>query len=379
MRIAMVGPFGLRPKGTMRARAFRLARALVRRGHAVKLFMPPWQTPEEADRVWQEDGVALRYVALQGGPLAIARRLQAETIAWQPDVVHAFKPKAYSGLVAEWFWRTQRHRMRVVVDADDWEGWGGWNDREAYPWVYKQIFVWQERWGMRHCHALTVASRALETLAWGAGVPPAQVRYLPNGVGIPLPAQPVARTSDRPTVLLYSRFFEFDAARLVAVLQRVRTAVPALRVRVVGASLQAEDGARFAQLMEQAGLTPLVEALGWVAEEQVAEAIGAADLGLYLMDDNLLNRAKCPVKLADMAAVGLPVVGEAVGQVPEYVRHGETGLLRACGAIEGLAADVVRLLEDAPLRQAFGAAAREHMQQFDWDRLAGVALAAYCS
>ena len=117
MRIAMIGPFGLHPKQTMRSRALGLARPLVARGHAVRLLMPPWETPDEAGRTWAEDGVALRYVPLRGGVPGIARALVRETLAWEPDVVHAFKPKAYSGLAAEWLWRFHRDRLRLVPVA----------------------------------------------------------------------------------------------------------------------------------------------------------------------------------------------------------------------------------------------------------------------
>ena len=64
------------------------------------------------------------------------------------------------------------------------------------------------------------------------------------------------------------------------------------------------------------------------------------------MDDNLINRSKCPVKLADMLAVGLPVVAEDVGQVPEYVIQGKTGLLRPSGDVADIASDLVTLLQD---------------------------------
>jgi glycosyltransferase involved in cell wall biosynthesis len=37
------------------------------------------------------------------------------------------------------------------------------------------------------------------------------------------------------------------------------------------------------------------------------------------------------MKLIDLLAVGLPVVADAVGQVPEYIRHGETGWLVSPG------------------------------------------------
>ena len=142
MRIAMVGPFGLHPKQTMRSRALGLARPLVARGHTVRLLMPPWDTPAESDRTWTEDGVELRYIPLRGGTAGITRQLIRETLTWQPDVVHGFKPKAYSGLVAEWLWRFHRRRIRLIMDTDDWEGAGGWNDIAPYtPWQDRKSVV----------------------------------------------------------------------------------------------------------------------------------------------------------------------------------------------------------------------------------------------
>ncbi|MCB9444253.1 MAG: glycosyltransferase, partial [Ardenticatenaceae bacterium] len=184
MRIAMVGPFGLHPNKTMRSRAFNLARELVKHGHTVQLFMPPWQTPNEADKSWEEAGVAMRYTPLTGGTLGIARRLIKETLAWQPDVVHCFKPKAYSGLAGWWLWHFHRRHIALVMDTDDWEGWGGWNDLAPYSPLQKHLFAWQERWGMQHNHVLTVASRALETIALSMGVAAERVVYVPNGPGI---------------------------------------------------------------------------------------------------------------------------------------------------------------------------------------------------
>ena len=98
--------------------------------------------------------------------------------------------------------------------------------------------------------------------------------------------------------------------------------------------------------------------------------LSLSDAGLYLMDDTLLNRTKCPVKLADMAALGLPVVAEAVGQVSEYVLNGRSGLLRPTGDVIGLAEDMIMLLRNPDLRREMGGAAREHMQtHFNWEKL----------
>ncbi|MBP7043991.1 MAG: glycosyltransferase family 4 protein [Chloroflexi bacterium] len=377
MRIAMVGPFGFHPNKTMRSRALGLARPLAARGHQVQIVMPPWQTPAEADKCWQEDGVLVRNVSLAGGLPGITRRLLREVLDWQPDVVHCFKPKAYSGLAAWWLWQFHRRDVRLVVDSDDWEGWGGWNDLAPYSAAQKHFFAWQERWGMTHCHALTVASRALQTLAWGHGVPPDRVAYVPNGTGI---RTQLADTHERgsgsdgeaaPTVLLYSRLFEFETGRLVTALRGVKTAVPTLRILAVGAGLYAADAAQFRQQLAEAELLDAVVDAGWVDEAELPALLSRADVGLYLMEDTLLNRAKCPVKLADMLALGIPVVGEAVGQVGEYVRHGQTGLLRPSGDTAGLTADLIHLLSEPEERARMAGNGRRHYAEtFAWSRLA---------
>jgi glycosyltransferase involved in cell wall biosynthesis len=117
---------------------------------------------------------------------------------------------------------------------------------------------------------------------------------------------------------------------------------------------------------------------GWLEEKTLPHVLSAADVGLYLMDDTLLNRTKCPVKLADMLAVGLPVVAEAVGQVPEYVVHNRTGRLRPSGDVAGLTADLIDLLQDQEARARLGAGGRQHIAaHFSWEQLANIAEAAY--
>jgi len=367
MRIAMVGPFGFHPNKTMRSRALGLARPLSAQGHDVKIFMPPWHTPDKADKSWQEDGVDLRYVPLNGGTPGITRQLVHEILTWQPDVVHCFKPKAYSGLVAWWLWQFHRKELRLILDTDDWEGWGGWNDLAPYSPLQKRFFAWQEQWGMSHCHALTVASKALQTLAWGEGITPDKVFYVPNGAGFSVNSDQITVNSERPTILLYSRLFEFDVGRLVKVLRGVKTAVPELKILSVGTGLYADYAENLRAQWDEAGLLDCVEDVGWVKESELSTLLTQADVGLYFMDDTLLNRTKCPVKLADMVMLGIPVVGEAVGQVPEYVINGQTGLLRVSEDVDGLIEDVVCLLKDSEKRDYFGENAIQHYaNKFSW-------------
>lgn len=387
MNIVMIGPFGLRPRGTMSVRALPLAKALVARGHAVTLALPPWQNPEDAGRVWEEDGVRIENAPLPVGVpgwfhLRLTGRLVRRALALQPDVIHTFKPKAYAGLAH----LALRRRVPVVVDTDDWEGPGGWNDLASYPAPLKRFFAWQERWGLRHAAAVTVASRALETLVWAQGIAPARVFYLPNGVAAP--ASPRLQTvPERPTLLLYTRFFEFDLNRLWDVVSRVRQARPDVRLLVVGQGLFGEE-ASLLRLAREAGwqvaegeAAPLTADLiyaGWIAAERLPQYFAQAHVALYPFDDTLINRTKCPVKLLDLLAAGIPVVGEAVGQLREFVAPGQTGMLVPVGAVDDFARAVLALLADPSLAWAMGARAAADVQtRFSWASLAAIAEAVY--
>ncbi|TEU14533.1 MAG: glycosyltransferase [Anaerolineales bacterium] len=391
MRIAMIGPFGLRPRGTMRVRALPLARELVALGHAVKMVMPPWHTPEEAPRKWNDAGVDLEYVALGPGlsplsHLVVTLRLVRCALAWEPDVVHCFKPKAYAGFAAWVLWRMRGLRTtkaRLVVDADDWEGPGGWNDLQSYPRRLCKLFAWQERWGLGHSDAVTVASRTLQSLVWSLGVTPTKVHYLPNGGGHPGPGDG-SKVRDRlalgqaPVVLLYTRFFEYDPERVVAVFCQVLSQVPDARLLVVGEALFPEDGARFDRAVAKAGLGDNVARAGWVPQEELADYFAASDVAIYPFDDTLVNRAKCAVKLVDLLAAGVAVVADAVGQNAEYIVHEETGLLVPSGDVCAMAAQVVHLLRDRARRRTLASAAALRIsERYSWPVLARSALAAY--
>jgi len=391
LRVAMIGPFGLEPRATVRDRALALARVMAARGHAVQVVMPPWHTPEQAGRAWEQDGVHLAYVAL--GPrvpgmqhLAIASRLATRALAWSPDVVHVFKPKAHAGLAAALLWALRLmppQRPPVVVDEDDWEGPGGWNDLAPYSAAARRVFARQERWGLCHADAVTVASRALETLVWSLGVPPARVLYVPNGAS---PAAPGDGTRVRSAlglegarvILLVTRFFEYDVARVVEALRLVHAQVPDVRLLVVGEALYPEEESRFYRLVSEASLEHIVVRAGWVPLGELPDYYAAGDLALYPFDDTLINRTKCSVKLAGLLAAGTPVVAEAVGQNAEYVRDGQTGLLVPPGDAAALAAACLRLLRDPDLASRLGSAAAADMATaWSWEARATEILGLY--
>jgi glycosyltransferase involved in cell wall biosynthesis len=390
----MVGPFGLGPHGTMSRRALPLAKALAARGYDVEVVLPPWSCPEDSGRAWTEDGVSIHNIHLAPSipvirDILLVWRLVRRALDGHPRVLHFFKPKGYSGLAALLVWCLGALRLidvRVVLDSDDWEGRGGWNDLGNYSWLEKRLFVWQERWGMTHCHALTLASRALQGLALEMGVERDLIFYLPNGAtfngGLPNPRSGSRvrikwGMGDDPVVLLYTRFFEFEPGRVIEILSRVVMEAPSSRLLVVGRGLFGEEE-RFLALAEDAGIGSRVSYVGWQDEVDLPGYFGAADMAICPLEDTLLNRARCPAKVVDLMAAALPVVADRVGQMSEYMEHLSSGYLVAPGDVDAFATGILRLLGDEQLRVRLGKRARRcARERFSWRKLAAVAEEAY--
>lgn len=392
MRVVFVGPFGLRPKGTVSVRALPLARALAARGHEVLVLVPPWDDREASGRVIEDGGVRVANLRVPTRPAfdvpVLTLRLARAVLAARPDVVHCFKPKAYSGLLALLWWGLRRvgaAQAPLVMDSDDWEGPGGWNELGPYPWWQKRFFAWQERWGLTHADRVTIASRALETLTWSVGVRPEAVCYLPNGPQswpTPDPDEVEARRAalglaGRPVALLYTRFFEFDPARFAAIWARVLAAIPSARLLVIGRGLAGEEQV-FRRAIEAVGAAESLVDVGWLPRETLPVHWALAQVALWPMDDTLVNRTRCPVKLTDLLGSGVPVVAEQVGQVGEYLAPEAGGVMVPPGSGDAFAAAAVSLLQSPDRAKALGNAGRERLtRSFGWPVQAARAEALY--
>jgi glycosyltransferase involved in cell wall biosynthesis len=442
MRIALVGPFGLRSKGTTRARALPLGRELARRGHAVALFIPPYDCPQDSGRRWREGDVAAEKVEVvnvrlpawgrRGAlwHLCLAWRLFAAVVAWRPDVVHIFKPKGPSGLVAAALWILRRwttgyrridtgvrRPASIVVDSDDWEGPGGWNDdpRAGYTPFQRRFFAWQERFGLSYADAWTVASECLRERAIAFGANPQQVFLLPNGFSVfsfqfsvfspqlpasspqppassfqfpasspqppalsfqlPAPSfQPPASSpqfpasSFQPPALLYTRFAGVRAADVIAIWAAVRARLPEAVLTVVGRGLAGEE--------RELVSVPGIELVGWVEPEGLPAIFAKSALAVIPWADTPANRARSSVKVRELMAAGLPLVAYAVGELPATL--GDAAVLVPPRDVAAFAVAVVSLMTDRERARALGMAARARVQaEFNWEHLAEIALRAY--
>lgn len=394
MRIALIAPFGLRAKGTARARALPLAQALAHRGHTVALFVPPYDSPADAGRRWNDNGVdiinaplpnaqllppARRAVASSDAlwHLRLARHLLLCVRGWQPEIAHIFKPKGPSGLVGLALWQGRRMsghgRPRIVVDADDWEGPGGWNDdpRAGYSTLQRRFFAWQERYGLSHADAWTVASECLRRRAIGFGAERARVFHLPNGVGGMAEGWTIEDSKRRlggQVALLYTRFAGVNPEAVRAIWHAVTAQVPQARLIVVGQGIAGEE-------RSLSGLTGC-DVAGWLEPAAMQERFAEAGVAIVPWSNTFSNQARHSAKVLELMAAGLPIVAYGVGELPSTL--GDGGLLVPPGDASAFARSVVELLNDPDRAAKLGAAGRARVCAFyRWDTLAETALRAY--
>lgn len=389
MRISIVAPFAIRPKGTVSVRILPIAKTLVKRGHEVAIIIPPYDNLSHSGVEYEIDGVKICNVVFRDlkvvkyvlTPLKIVGKIFSS----KPDVVYVFKPKGYSGLVAMFLATVKRlgfvKDFRVVLDADDWEGYGGFNDyylaNSTYPKLMLDFFDFQERWIPGRVDAITVASKTLKKryLRW---VSPSKVFYVPNGAGS-LRSDVKSKDVDAlkkklnlentPIILLYTRFFEYRIQKVVEVLKRVKEELSNVKLLIVGKSEFGEEE-ELKHTVAREELGDSVVFAGWIQPADLPEYLAVGDVAIYPFDDTTLNRAKCPGKLVELMAAGKAIVADRVGQIEEYIEDGKSGILVDSNDVEMFSSNVVKILRDRPLRKTLCENAQKRiLSVFDWDTL----------
>ena len=321
MRIAFVCGFAWEPKGTVRARAFPLAAELVNRGHQVTMFLVPYDNPKESGKEEVLRGV--RIVNMQLGRVSslrqvpvLVKRLCNAVERYSADVVHVFKPKGYAG--AACLLLSMKGFRRLVLDCDDWEGWGGWNDVKAYPWIVKEYIDRQEKWLIRRVPVVTAASRVLERRAVELRASSNGVFYIPNcgasrKTDMPSGSAPPAtgdglknsfELPDGPTIFYGGHFDPADDIMFFC-----RTAEHAAR-RVGATIVFVGDGPQLSDVKDffarREGI--VVRFFPRLPYEQFLQLVAASDVAAFPFPDTPIYRAKCSARIVDYMSMGKAIV-----------------------------------------------------------------------
>lgn len=204
---------------------------------------------------------------------------------------------------------------------------------------------------------VAVSQRTKEELA-DLGVPPSSVSVIHNGTEPPL--APGIERHPEPRIVVLGRVVPHKRVEhAVAVLARLATIHPTLRLRVVGDGWWSENVRTEA---ERLGVAARVDLLGYVDEESKHTELAQAWLALAPSIKE--GWGLCVV---EAASHGTPTIAySGAGGLSESIVHDRTGVLVA--DLDEMVAVVDELLGEPDARASLGRAAAVHANEFTWPR-----------
>lgn len=223
---------------------------------------------------------------------------------------------------------------------------------------------------------IVAVSDAVKEAAVATGVPPEHITVIANGVDTRRFQHGngneqnclVHGLGNRPVIGFIGSLKPWHGLDfLLDAFRQIRSAQPDAALMIVG------DGPGMAGLQKRITAENLeqdVILVGHVPHADIPAYLTAMDLTVAPYDAQE-HFYFSPLKVVESLAAGRPVVAPAIGQLPELVRNGMTGLLYPPGDADIFASHVIELLKHPQRRMEMGRlAATLARKEFSWNRIA---------
>lgn len=355
-------------------RAFHFGRLLAEQGHAVTLMA----TASKSQFRWRTcrlEGMQLIETAdlftgsLRSGwnPISALRRsLWVKSQVF--DLVHAFESRPLVLLPAL---AAQRAGAKLIMDWCDWFGRGGAVEERPNPivrTVLRPVETYFEEQFRTKANGTTVINTFLLQRAIALGVSPTSILLIRNGsdTRFPVISTLAARRSlglplEPPLIGYVGNIYTQDAVFMATALNELYARLPQARVVLVG---------YFNRNLERWLDHPeMVIRTGQLSSDRVYQYLSACDLCWLPLCESGANQGRWPLKLNDYLTVGRPVVATHVGDLPLVMERHQFGIATRIDP-KDFASETFALLNDLPLREGLGQAARRAAEEaFSWKRL----------
>ena len=300
---------------------------------------PPIAPARAPIREWREIG-------------ALAKRVEALALEWQPDVLHAHSP-VLDGLAA--LRVGKRLGIPVIYEIRAfWEdasvGNGTGREGSLRYWLTKQL----ETHAVKSADAVAVICEGLRGDLIARGIDPAKITVSPNGVDLDLFGDPPPRddaladtlgiAADDAVIGYIGSFYDYEGIDdLIAAMPALVAAQPKARLLLVGggpmeAALKAQAAASSAAAQ--------IHFVGRVPHQQVERYYSLIDILAYPRKKMRLTDLVTPLKPLEAMAQGKLVAASDVGGHRELIEDGVTGTLFAPDDPQAIANALAKLLEN---------------------------------
>ena len=119
--------------------------------------------------------------------------------------------------------------------------------------------------------------------------------------------------------------------------------------------------------------------IGHQPSEEIPHYLAAATVSVDPIRDDLVAKARYPLKIVESIALSIPVVTGDVGDRRLILQDEKFGVLVNPGDSDALAEGILELLRDASRRENMSRAAKDHKIKLYWENIAKVFERIYCN
>jgi len=317
-------------------RAFYFARPLIKRGHNVtvvtnskKQIFSFKEYVNEGVNIIETPDIFWGKLRTGWDPLNALRRLSFLK-SRKFDIIHAIDCRPTVIIPA--LYLKKLWKVPLVIDWLDWWGRGGaieLRKNKLLNKLFEPIETYFEENFRKHADYTIVISTLLRERAINLGINRDKIRVISHGCdteGVKPLDKSVARKesglSHYDFILLFSGFVLYDIHISLEAFSQVLERYPNTLLVLTGSS-ENLDGRYSKKWKGHANILNL----GFLPKEKYSLVLGASDLCLLPLSDNLANKARFPGRIGDYLAAGKPIVSNEVGDAGTLIKEYNLGVI----------------------------------------------------
>ena len=365
-----------------------MARGLCKLGYGVELLAlhPAWHTLSKT--TFEDEGVRVDYVSQMHvqkngsekqyySPLGLLKvgieatiRLARALKRSSADIIHLGKPQPFNSLAV----RFASQGRPIFCDCDDYEF---ATNRFSQKWQ-KTVVRYFEDGIIDLADELTVNTQFTAKRYERLGFPPDKITYIPNAVErarfqqndsneLERVRQSLMLGQETPVVIYVGTMglTSHPVDLLLKGFAEVVKTIPHAKLVLVGGG---EDYSLLQQMAINLGIHQHTVFVGRVSPPLIPHYLSLASVSADPIHDDLVARARSPLKLFESLAQGVPVITSDVGDRSLILEHEVTGYFVEAGKHQALAQGIIHLLQNTPLLDKMRQNIASNNQIWYWDK-----------
>lgn len=359
-------------------RAFFWAKFLTKRGHKVTLICAHPQPSYKLFKVKYRDGIKIINLFRTYHRWDFVGFFVRAVITFflcifhRADVVHSFvawqPPSMTAIFTANVLQRLRFRKWVVLADWDDWWGEGGISDEHGH--LLRRGITFLEKKMPKFANGVTVVSTGLMERAVDAGINKDRIYIVPNGADVErikvmnnIESRAILGFTKNKYILTYmgnSHLPQFFSMMFSAVEKAVEQKIDV--ILLIAGDIPAEYKANINESIKKR-----IFFLGRQPQENIPFILGASDILLLPMVNNVEEKSRWPIRFGDYMAAGRPIVSNAVGEIKRIMETHKCGVVSEYNDPEDFLRKILTLLSNETIRHEIGKHAREIAEtKYSW-------------